>query len=918
MKIIYFLFFIYSSLLFAQKDSIVPFNVSNKNVAEDITDKFSYLFTDDKSITYNKILKIQGQLKKKYCGCIEKEIKNLPKDIWLISKIKNTTKDTLDLVFYTSNSQKVITYLVSKNKTIKKTVGYIQDADSLFSKEMVNAINFKLNPKEEKTIILHQEVYIKYDLIFKFNLISKDTYNTVALENYRYYQKNRFFLGILSGSHLLLFFYNFIMFYKSRARIYLNYSLYILSTFIFIILVLDRNRNTFISAIMLHFDLIKEVFYMLSILFYALFVKTVLKKITSTLNKTIKIYFSILLIYLLYLIILFYKNPFTFNESTLTLILLMKYLSLAFIVVMVRQLYIRKSEIFIKYIFLGSIILIGSCILQALLEYLDRDYLNRNFSKLIVKTNVSIVLGTLIEISFFSYALYLKSLEIVKEKIILENLNSIKSNFFANISHEFRTPLTLIKSPIQSLQNEITDENQIKKLKLIDNSSSRMLELVDQLLQLSKLDSGKLQLILKEGNISSFLNSIVESFSFQAKEYKLLFTINIEKNSQNHHFDKDIIEKIVTNLLSNAIKYTLPNEKINFESKIENNLLQLIVSNSGSKIKREELPKLFERFYQKNENKQGVGIGLALVKELVELYNGKIETFVENEILSFKISLLLEKSNTNAIVLNLDNQSKIIKNSTSLDVELPILLLVDDNADIRTILKDIFLNKFQIIEAQDGIQALKIAQKEIPDCIISDVMMPKMDGLEFTKAIKENELTSFIPVILLTAKTSDESHLEGLKSTADAYLTKPFNNDIVKETVNQLINERKKLQERYCQELVLKPTDIVINSFDEKFIEKLQQVLDKEISNPDFATDVFATSIGMSRMQLHRKLKSLFGVSATEFLRNERLKLAAQLLKQSKGNISEIAYSIGFNDVSYFSKCFKEMYNCTPTEYSEK
>jgi signal transduction histidine kinase/DNA-binding response OmpR family regulator len=519
-----------------------------------------------------------------------------------------------------------------------------------------------------------------------------------------------------------------------------------------------------------------------------------------------------------------------------------------------------------------------------------------------------VILGTSL---FYGYRNKIKTAQKLNE------LNELKSRFFANISHEFRTPLTLIKSPVQSLQAEITNENQKNKLDLIDKNSNRMLELVDQLLELSKLDSGKLKLILKEGNISLFLNSIVESFSFQAKENKLSFSSTIEKNTENHHFDKDVVEKIVTNLLSNAIKYTSENEKISFQSKIENNQLQLVVSNSGSEVKKEELPKLFERFYQKKENHQGVGIGLALVKELVELYNGKIETTVENGLLSFTVLLPLEKSNSNAIVVSKETTYSLNDQNTT-ESELPILLLVDDNQDVRNVLKDIFKENYQIIEAADGEQALKIAKKEIPDCIISDVMMPKMDGFEFTKQIKTNELTSFIPVILLTAKTSDEAHLEGLKSTADAFLTKPFNNEIVKATVLQLIEERKKLHTRYSQELVLRPVDIVINSVEEKFIEKLQLILNKELANSEFSSDDFAASIGMSRMQLHRKLKSLLGVSTSEFLRNERLKASTELLKKGKANISEIAYSVGFNDVSYFSKCFKEMYHCTPTEYMEK
>jgi len=497
----------------------------------------------------------------------------------------------------------------------------------------------------------------------------------------------------------------------------------------------------------------------------------------------------------------------------------------------------------------------------------------------------------------------------------LNELNELKSRFFANISHEFRTPLTLIKSPVQSLQSEISDVDQKNKLQLIDTNSTRMLALVDQLLELSKIDSGKLKLILKDGNIGSFLTSIIEPFEFQSKEKGILFTANIQKTVENSAFDKDVIEKIVTNLVSNAFKYSPENESIVFTSSVENSNLKVVVSNTGSELKKEDLPKLFERFYQKNQSQQGVGIGLALVKELVELYKGTITTSLENKELSFIVDLPLTMANKNAVIIPPKDATSIIENATTSETELPILLLVDDNADIRNVLKDIFKENYQILEAEDGEQALKIALKEIPDCIISDVMMPKMDGFEFTKQIKTNELTSFIPILLLTAKTSDEAHLQGLKSTADAFLTKPFNNEIVKETVLQLIAERKKLQERYSQELVLRPTDIVINSIDEKFVARLQKTLDEHVSNAEFSSDDFARAVGMSRMQLHRKLKTLFGVSTTEFLRNERLKIAAELLRKENGNISDVAYAVGFNDVSYFSKCFKELYQCTPTEF---
>lgn len=520
-----------------------------------------------------------------------------------------------------------------------------------------------------------------------------------------------------------------------------------------------------------------------------------------------------------------------------------------------------------------------------------------------------VLLLLLAGIAFYGYRNKIKTAQKLKE------LNELKSRFFANISHEFRTPLTLIKSPVQSLLSEISDTNQKNKLQLIDTNSTRMLELVDQLLELSKIDSGNLKLILKDGNIGTFLASIVESFEFLSKEHGIKFSSNIQKVTENNSFDKDVIEKIVMNLVSNAFKYTPPNERIAFSASVENSNLKLVVSNTGSDVKQDDLPKLFERFYQKNDSQQGIGIGLALVKELVDLYKGTIETKIDNGELSFIVNLPLTEINLNAVVIPTKVQSITIENSIPKDIEIPVLLVVDDNHEIRAVLKDIFKNDYQIIEAQDGEEALKLAQKEIPDCIISDVMMPKMDGFEFTKSIKNNELTSFIPVVLLTAKTSDQAHLDGLKSTADTFLTKPFNNDILKASVSQLIAERKKLHLRYSQELVLKPVDIIISSVEEKFIEKLQQILEKELSNSEFSSEEFAASAGMSRMQLHRKLKSLLGVSATEFLRNERLKVAADLLKKGNGNISEIAYAVGFNDVSYFSKCFKEMFSATPSDY---
>ncbi|MBP0903913.1 response regulator [Mariniflexile gromovii] len=512
---------------------------------------------------------------------------------------------------------------------------------------------------------------------------------------------------------------------------------------------------------------------------------------------------------------------------------------------------------------------------------------------------------------FFNYRNKIKTAEKLKE------LNALKSRFFANISHEFRTPLTLIKSPVQSLKSSLSNEDDLSKLELIDKNSNRMLELVDQLLELSKIDNGQLKLLFKEANIQQTLHAIVEPFVFEAKETKKIFKFLLPEVSINHVFDKDVIEKIITNLLSNAFKYTNPNDTISFNSNINNETLEITVSNSCNNLKQEDLPKLSERFYQKNDSFDGAGIGLSLVKELITLYQGTIKTTLKDNMLSFVIHLPLKTENPNAVVVSKETTSDNLEDIFSTDSELPILLIVDDNQDIRNLLKSLFEKNYVVLLAENAEEGFKLAKKHIPDCIISDVMMPKTDGFEFTNTIKTNELTSFIPVILLTAKTSETARLEGLKNQADAFLTKPFNNDVVMQTVLQLIKERKKLQERYSQELVLKPTDIVVDSYDEKFTAKLQDILDANINKADFTAEEFSNLANLSRMQLHRKLKTLFGVTTSEFIRNERVKMASELLKNRNISISEVGYAVGFNDISYFAKCFKDVFNVTPTEYQK-
>ncbi len=530
------------------------------------------------------------------------------------------------------------------------------------------------------------------------------------------------------------------------------------------------------------------------------------------------------------------------------------------------------------------------------------------------------VLGVLMLIGgfsiFYSYRNKIKTAEKIKE------LNEMKSRFFANISHEFRTPLTLIKSPLQSLQKSVSGESEQKHLSRIDQNSNRMLELVDQLLELSKIDSGNYTLLLKERDLKAFIYSLVDPFEFEAKQNHIQFISNISLDEGKYRFDADVLQKIISNLLGNALKYTPENHAIHFNANFQGENLFLEIANTGTELNQKDVSKLFERFFQNDSGKQGFGIGLSLVKELVELYKGSLKTELENDRLSFIISIPIDKNDAKNIWIEPYEQSvstpTFDENDSKIENEKPILLIVDDNQDLRNLIKDIFNEQFDVLDVADAESALEISKKMIPDCIISDVMMPGMNGFEFTQQIKTNELTSFIPVILLTAKTSDEDRLESLKSEADKFITKPFTNDILVESVHQLLKERKSLRERYSKELILKPVEIAINTYDEKFLDKIYHVFEKNFNDPDFSVDQFSAQMGLSRMQLHRKLKSLLNVSTTEFIRNERVKSAAEMMKKGHKNISEIAYTVGFNNLSYFNKCFKQVFEITPTEFISK
>ncbi len=513
----------------------------------------------------------------------------------------------------------------------------------------------------------------------------------------------------------------------------------------------------------------------------------------------------------------------------------------------------------------------------------------------------------------------------------LQELDKAKSTFFANISHEFRTPLSLIKGPLEDqLEQTSLQGNQRKNLLAAQRNTERLEGLVEQLLALSKLESGAMKLQVQPTDLNSFLTAQVESFQYVASGKNNSYNIDLQTTEKPGWIDQDIMEKVCVNLLGNAFKYSPDGATITVKSAIANGALTFTVCNTGIWLSEKEQQAIFIRFYQTRTNNPGSGIGLALTKELVQLHKGTVTVTSSEEIgVTFTVNIpasedrytSAEKLNEQLYtsILTIDKETTVLT-GTELNTpeDAPVLLLVDDSKEIRDYVTSIFETTYIVLTATNGKEGFAMAKENIPDIIISDVMMPIADGFELTKNCKEDTITSHIPILLLTAKNEVTDQLEGLGIGADAYLTKPFSSKLLKGRIANLLDNRRKLQERFSQDIILTPKEIAITSADEQFLERLQKVLNEELTNSDFSATAFCEAMGVSRMQLHRKLKALTGYSTTEFIRNQRLKLSKQLIEKDKISISEVGYTVGFNDPSYFSKCFKQEFGQSPTDFLKK
>lgn len=511
----------------------------------------------------------------------------------------------------------------------------------------------------------------------------------------------------------------------------------------------------------------------------------------------------------------------------------------------------------------------------------------------------------------------------------LEALDKAKSRFFANISHEFRTPLTLIKGPIERLEQSPEEPLSMDTIKMIRRNSNRVLKLVNQLLELSKIDEGNLKLEPTEGDIYKCLRAATSSFNSHAAQRNIDYRVQIPQTVLWASFDRDKLEKITYNLLSNAFKFSIDGAVISVEGKYGEKGLEIQVSDSGMGIPEEELPFIFDRFFQVDSSStkehEGSGIGLSLSKSLVEFMDGAI-TVTSKEgkgsVFVVQLPILQIKTGQKESVLAGGNMKGIVSKPAPFELtkedkrDVPRILLVEDNDDMRHFIKESLILEYKITEAINGLAGLKKSIADPPDLIITDLMMPKMDGIELCKKLKTDVHTSHIPIIMLTARAGVDNKIVGLETGADDYLTKPFDAKELMARTKNLIMQRLKLRELYINtDVQIDPKKITVTSIDQKFLEQVLALLEDNSANSDFGVPQMQQTLGMSKTQINRKIKALTNETPGELLRNFRLKKAAQLLLQKADSVTQIAYKVGFNNLSYFAKCFKEVYGVAPSAY---
>lgn len=487
-----------------------------------------------------------------------------------------------------------------------------------------------------------------------------------------------------------------------------------------------------------------------------------------------------------------------------------------------------------------------------------------------------------------------------------EKINQEKIRIFENVVHDIRTPLTLIHGPLQALKSKMKNQNDDDLyFNLIERNSDKLMRMVDELLDISKMDKGKYKVAFTDGNLLLLLDSLIDDFQQEAKEKQVTLIKQLDIPNENHQFSKDVLEKIVFNLLSNAIKYAPRNSLVEIIAISNQQYLNFRVRDEGRGIAYKDQEKIFERFFRLHEHKNepGTGIGLAVVKEFLELIGGSIRVESKpNQGASFDVFFPIEKSQNKVIESNTDETDKIQ------------LLICDDDQDILDFVSSIFESEYSVHIVKNGKQALNFIEKNAPDVILSDVVMPEMDGIDLLENLKKNSIWRSMPVVLFSAKSALESRLKGLQAGADYYIPKPFNTEelllVMKNITSRIDKNRTDFIQQKTEKVPFEKRIISENAY----VNKTTEFVIQNIENPEYSVNELASDMCISRSQLHRKLSLFTGLSATNFIRMIRLEKAKDLLESNSGNVEEVAYSCGFSSRSYFSSSYTEYYGKTPLQ----
>ncbi|AUI53960.1 AraC family transcriptional regulator [Prevotella jejuni] len=559
--------------------------------------------------------------------------------------------------------------------------------------------------------------------------------------------------------------------------------------------------------------------------------------------------------------------------------------------------------------------------LNALHGKVDTYLVQYNHQKMYIVL-FSIILLLLIGIMVYIYR------TILMKRRIEEEANKAKLQFFTNISHELRTPLTLIADPVNYIiHDDNLNSQQRSMLQIVQRNVLVLTQLVSEILDFRKVQNGKMELRLSDFNLTESMKQWIMLFSVSAQKKHIAISMDAPDTIMLRA-DQDKIERICYNLLSNALKYTFEGGEITLMAKEEGGRVMISVADNGCGISSDELPYIFDRFYQAKNAGRGTGIGLAIVKAFTELHHGEVSaTSIEGKGSTFtihipvrqkgevtnqpteKIEQLVEPSSAEEV----PNQARHIDELIQpYQTDKPEVLIIDDNIDIRTYLRSVLSEKYNVSEAADGKVGLELARKIVPDIVLSDIMMPVMDGLAFCQQLKTDKAISHIPVILLTARSLDEQRAEGYEHGADAYLSKPFSLRLLLSRIDNLIESRKKLNQTWSKGVEDDEIGNISNEIDKSFLKQLRKIIQENLANSDLSVEQIGDEIGLSRVQLYRKVKALTGYSPVEIVRKARLTRARHLLQTTERTVSEVAYAVGFSTPSYFSKCYKDEFGENP------